>query len=167
MNNVIVGGHDQERGEPFTYYETIAGGAGASPQGDGLSGVHVHMTNTLNTPVEAVEYAYPVRVRRYSVRRGSGGPGQHRGGDGLVRDLEFMSPATVTILSERRRTAPYGLQGGHPGAQGLNLLIRRGSEKALAGKVEVRVDRGDVLSVRTPGGGGWGRPKPAEPAAEP
>ncbi|MFC2029271.1 hydantoinase B/oxoprolinase family protein [Chloroflexota bacterium] len=158
MNNVTVGGHDEERGEPFTYYETVAGGAGASPHGDGLSGVQVHMTNTLNTPVEALEYAYPIRVRRYALRKGSGGLGLHRGGDGLVRDLEFLSPATVTILSERRRIAPYGLQGGHPGGTGLNLLVGAESEEALPGKVEIRVEPGDILSMRTPGGGGWGEP---------
>ncbi len=156
MNNVTVGGYDQERRQPFAYYETIAGGAGASPQGDGLSGVHVHMTNTLNTPVEALEYAYPMRVRRYALREGSGGPGHHRGGSGLVRDIEFLSPATVTILSERRRTAPYGLRGGSPGGQGLNIPLSAGGEKELPGKVELRVAPGDVLSLRTPGGGGWG-----------
>ena len=156
MNNLTIGGHDAERDRPFAYYETVGGGAGAGPAGDGLSGVHVHMTNTLNTPVEALEYAYPFRVRRYSLRQGSGGAGQHRGGNGLVRDIEFLCPATVTILSERRRTAPYGLQGGEPGSRGLNLLLREGEEQALTGKVQIQVEQGDALSLRTPGGGGWG-----------
>jgi N-methylhydantoinase B len=159
MNNVAVGGHDPERGAPFAYYETVGGGAGAGPAGDGLSGVHSHMTNTLNTPVEALEYAYPLRVRRYGLRPDSGGAGRHRGGDGLVRDVEFLCPATVTLLTERRRTAPYGLQGGDPGERGRNLLIRQGQEEDLGGKVEARVEAGDVLSLRTPGGGGWGTPE--------
>jgi N-methylhydantoinase B len=158
MNNVTVGGYDREQDMPFAYYETVGGGAGAGPVGDGLSGVHVHMTNTLNTPVEALEYAYPCRVRRYALRAGSGGSGQHRGGDGLVREIEFLCPATVTILSERRRTAPYGLQGGRSGARGQNVLLSDGKERKLAGKAELRVARGDLLSLRTPGGGGWGMP---------
>jgi N-methylhydantoinase B len=162
MNNLTIGGYDQEQGMPFAYYETVGGGAGASPVGAGLSGVHVHMTNTLNTPVEAVEYAYPFRVRRYALRAGSGGAGQHHGGDGLVREIEFLCPATVTILSERRRTAPYGLHGGKPGAQGQNVLLSSGDERELAGKAEFRVARGDLLSLRTPGGGGWGTPADLE-----
>jgi N-methylhydantoinase B len=158
MNNLTIGGFDAERGAPFVYYETVGGGAGAGPAGDGLAGVHVHMTNTLNTPVEALEYAYPLRVRRYALRQGSGGAGRHHGGDGLVREIEFLCPAAVTILSERRRTAPYGLSGGEPGACGRNVLIRDGEEQELPGKVETRVKAGDVLSLRTPGGGGWGTP---------
>jgi N-methylhydantoinase B len=158
MNNMAVGGFDPERGASFAYYETVGGGAGAGPSGDGLSGVHVHMTNTLNTPVEALEYSYPVRVRRYALRRGSGGAGAHRGGDGLVREIEFLSPATVTILSERRQTAPYGLRGGDPGAQGRNTLIRDGREQELPGQAEVQVKPGDVICLHTPGGGGWGTP---------
>ncbi len=162
MNNLTIGGYDQEQGMPFAYYETVGGGAGASPVGAGLSGVHVHMTNTLNTPVEAVEYAYPFRVRRYALRAGSGGAGRYHGGDGLVREIEFLCPATVTILSERRRTAPYGLHGGKPGAQGRNVLLSSGDERELAGKAEFRVARGDLLSLRTPGGGGWGTPADLE-----
>ena len=156
MNNLTIGGQDEERDAPFAYYETVGGGAGAGPQGDGLSGVHVHMTNTLNTPVEALEYAYPFRVRRYALRRGSGGAGQHQGGDGLVREIEFLCPVVITILSERRRAAPYGLHGGEPGARGRNLLLHDGKEQELPGKVELVVEPGDVLSLRTPGGGGWG-----------
>lgn len=160
MNNVTVGGNDRERNRPFAYYETVGGGAGAGPAGDGLSGIHVHMTNTLNTPVEAIEYTYPFRVRRYALRRGSGGAGSHRGGDGLVREIEFLCPATLTLLSERRRTAPYGLHGGEPGARGRNVLTHGGEEQELPGKVEIQVGSGDVLSLRTPGGGGWGQPEP-------
>jgi N-methylhydantoinase B len=155
---VAVGGYDTERGQPFAYYETVGGGVGAGPQGNGLSGIHVHMTNTLNTPVEALEYAYPFRVRRYVLRSGSGGAGKHRGGDGLVREVEFLCPATLTLLSERRRIPPYGLQGGQPGALGRNILIREGDELELPGKAEVRIREGDLLSLHTPGGGGWGEP---------
>jgi len=144
MNNLTVGGYDAERGAPFAYYETLGGGAGAGPAGDGLSAVHVHMTNTLNTPIEALEYAYPFRVRRYALRRGSGGRGQHCGGQGLIRDIEFLVPC------------PYGLRGGEPGKPGRNLLIREGRGQELPGKAEVRVQAGDILSLRTPGGGGWG-----------
>ena len=158
MNNLAVGASGAGQGMPFAYYETVGGGAGGGPQGDGLPGVHTHMTNTLNTPVEALEYAYPLRVRRYGLRRGSGGAGRHRGGDGLVRDLEFLCPATVTILSERRRTVPYGLLGGEPGRPGRNLLIHGDQELDLGGKVEIQVEPGDVLRLRTPGGGGWGPP---------
>jgi N-methylhydantoinase B len=161
MNNVAIGGYDPEWGRPFAYYETVGGGAGAGPAGDGLSGVHVHMTNTLNTPVEALEYVYPFRVRRYALRRGSGGAGRHRGGDGLVREIEFLCPATVTLLTERRRTAAYGLQGGQPGVVGRNVLIHGGHEEEIAGKAECEVGPGDVLSLQTPGGGGWGEEPPA------
>jgi N-methylhydantoinase B len=166
MNNLTVGGQNPEDGSPFAYYETVGGGAGASPAGDGLSGVHVHMTNTLNTPVEALEYAYPFRVRRYALRRGSGGAGLHQGGDGLVREMEFLCPATVTLLSERRRTAPYGLQGGKPGAPGRNVLTHHGERQELPGKVEIKVAPGDLLSLHTPGGGGWGTPQASDQEAE-
>ncbi|MDP3064616.1 MAG: hydantoinase B/oxoprolinase family protein [Chloroflexota bacterium] len=159
MNNVLVGGHDPVRGKSYVYYETIAGGMGARPTKDGLSGVHTHMTNTMNTPIEALEFVYPMRLRRYSLRRGSGGAGQYRGGDGIIRDLEFMARATVTVLSERRKRAPYGLQGGEPGALGENVLLRGGVEEVrLPGKATFEVAPGDVLSIRTPGGGGWGKP---------
>ena len=120
MNNVTIGGDDPRTGERFAYYETIAGGMGASRGADGLSGVHVHMTNTLNTPAEAIEYAYPLRVTRYELRRGSGGAGRWRGGDGVYREIELLADAAVTILSERRRHAPWGLAGGKPGAMGEN-----------------------------------------------
>jgi len=157
MNNLTFGGVDPRTGEPFAYYETMGGGAGAGPQAGGASGVHCHMSNTLNTPVEALEFALPVRVRRYALRRGSGGAGLHRGGDGLVREIEFLAAADATILSERRERAPYGLAGGEPGQPGENRLIRAdGTEELLPGKASFDVQPGDVLSVRTPGGGGWG-----------
>ena len=155
MNNLTVGGYDPQRGVPFAYYETVGGGAGAGPAGDGLSGVHVHMTNTLNTPVEALEYAYPIRVRRYALRKRSGGKGQFRGGDGLVREIECLVPATIAILSERRRTRPYGLGDAESGAAGQNLLVCQDREKELPGKVQQHVVAGTLLRLLTPGGGGW------------
>ena len=162
MNNLLVGGRDQH-GDGFAYYETIGGGMGALPWKDGLSGIHTHMTNTLNTPVEALELQFPLRVRRYALRRGSGGEGYHRGGDGIARDVEFLSPATVTILSDRRQSAPYGLQGGRPGATGENTLYRSGGEKVrLPAKVTFKAEPGDMLSLLTPGGGGWGAVPDAE-----
>jgi N-methylhydantoinase B len=159
MNNLLVGGHDPLRNRPFVYYETIAGGMGARPSRDGLSGIHTHMTNTMNTPVEALEFAYPLRLLRYEFRQGSGGPGRFRGGDGLVREMLFLCHARVTILSERRRLAPYGLYRGSPGARGENLLLKGGVEEVvLPGKVTLDVSPGDVLVIRTAGGGGWGEP---------
>ena len=163
MNNIAFGGHDTLRNRAFAYYETIAGGAGAGPQRDGASGVHTHMTNTLNTPIEALEAAYPLRVTRYGLRPASGGTGLHRGGDGIVREIEFLTPAQVTLLTERRRLRPYGLRGGKPGQAGRNLLIKQRTTRALPGKVAVRVDAGDRLRLLTPGGGGWGRRRRAAP----
>lgn len=157
MNNFTMGGWDPARGRHFAYYETMGGGMGGRPGMDGLSGVHDHMSNTLNTPVEVLESAYPVRVRTYRLRAGSGGAGANRGGDGLQRDIEFLVPAEVTVLSERRVTRPYGLEGGEPGEQGENVLQSGGDTVDLGGKRSIRVREGDVVSVRTPGGGGWGR----------
>ncbi len=160
MNNMIIGGHDVSRDKPYVYYETIGGGMGARPEQDGVSGIHTHMTNTMNTPVEALEFAFPLRLRRYALRRGSGGDGKQRGGDGLVRDVEFLGPARVTVLSERRRLAPPGYHGGHHGQHGENVLLRGGYEEVrLAGKETLDVEAGDILSIRTPGGGGWGAPE--------
>jgi N-methylhydantoinase B len=156
MNNLTIGGYDPLRSQPFTYYETIAGGMGAQPGLDGASGLHSHMTNTLNTPVEALEYAYPLRVVRYSLRGGSGGRGRFRGGDGLCREIQVLVPVQVTLLSDRRRHPPYGLAGGEPGACGQNLLLRQGEEIQLPGKGTFELLPGDVLSLQTPGGGGWG-----------
>jgi N-methylhydantoinase B len=115
------------------------------------------MTNSLNTPVEALEYAYPFRVRRYAYRKDSGGAGLHRGGDGLMREIEFLGPAQVTILSERRRFAPYGLQGGSEGMKGRNVLIENSIETELPGKCNINVRAGSVVRIETPGGGGWGK----------
>ena len=160
MNNVLIGGHDLSREQPFVYYETIAGGMGARPTKDGISAIHTHMTNTMNTPIEALEFAYPLRLQRYAIRRGTGGAGKYRGGDGIFRDVEFLSPARVTVLTERRKRAPYGLQGGHPAHMGENVLLRGGYEEVrLSGKEVLDVEPGDVLSIRTPGGGGWGTPE--------
>lgn len=155
MNNLTIGGWDPARGQPFTYYETIAGGMGARPGKDGADAIHTHMTNTLNTPVEALEYAYPLRVQCYAIRRGSGGAGWWRGGDGVRRDIELLADAQVTILSERRVFAPYGLAGGEPGQPGRNVLIRDGNEETLPGKITLAAQAGDVISIQTPGGGGW------------
>ena len=158
MNNVSIGGWDADSGRSFAYYETVGGGAGAGPKGDGLSAVHTHMTNTMNTPVEALEMAYPFRLLEYAVRRGSGGGGRHRGGDGIRRTWEFLAPATVSLLTERRRRRPWGLAGGNDGAPGHNLLRRAdGEEVDLPSKGEVNVQPGDQLTLETPGGGGWGR----------
>ena len=159
MNNVTIGGFDSERGRPFTYYETLAGGAGAGPSGDGLSAVHTHMTNTMNTPVEALEMAYPFRVREYAVRRGTGGRGRNRGGDGLAREYEFLTPAQVTIVGERRRRGPWGLHRGLPGARGRDSLLEPGGRRRrLPSKGQLAVAAGSRLRIETPGGGGWGRP---------
>jgi N-methylhydantoinase B len=154
MNNIALGGRVQ--GCSFVYYETLGGGHGAGPAGAGIGGRHSHMTNTRNTPVEALERDLPVRVLEYGLREGSGGKGRHRGGDGLCRTFEFLASATVTLNSERRRYAPYGLQGGQPGRVGSNRLIAHGVETDLGAKVTVRVQPGDRLVVETPGGGGWG-----------
>lgn len=151
MNNLAMG--STRAAGPWDYYETIGGGMGAGATGGGLSGVQTHMTNTLNTPVEVLERRYPVRVLRYGLRIGSGGAGAHRGGDGLVRELEFLAPAFVSLLGERRTHAPWGLGGGEAGAIGRHL--HNGAE--LPGKVALEVSAGDRLRVETPGGGGWGK----------
>ena len=159
MNNLSIGGTGSDevsgRGLPFAYYETIGGGMGARPGSDGPSAIHSHMTNTLNTPVEAIEYAYPLRVLRYEIRRGSGGAGRFRGGDGIRRDVQLLVDAQATLLSERRRFSPYGLEGGAPGQCGENILIRGDEESKLPGKGIFELHKGDVLSIRTPGGGGY------------
>ena len=159
MNNTTVGGVDSRSGANFAYYETVGGGMGAGPTGPGLSGVHTHMSNSLNTPIEALEHAYPFRITRYSLRRKSGGAGFHRGGDGLRRDLQLLCEGTVTLLSERRDRGPSGTRGGHDGSPGQNVLIRDGLEEPLPAKVTFSVQIGDVISIRSPGGGGWGSVK--------
>ncbi len=162
MSNLTIGGVDGRSGEPFTYYETTAGGMGAGPQQAGLSGVQTHMTNSLNTPVEALEFAYPLRLLRYGYRRGSGGEGIHRGGDGLVKEMQLLSEAQVTLLAERRRFAPYGLSGGATGQPGRATVRDAGEghdERELAGKFSGWLAKGSVLRLETPGGGGWGTPQ--------
>lgn len=155
MNNLTLGGYLAEQGSVFAYYETMGGGMGARPGADGLSGVHVHMSNTRNTPTEALEMELPLRVRRYALRYGSGGAGRYRGGDGLCRELQFLAPATVTLLTERRIRGPYGLHGGEAGAIGENYLERSGTITKLPGKTTFDVQIGDVLTICTPGGGGF------------
>jgi N-methylhydantoinase B/oxoprolinase/acetone carboxylase alpha subunit len=158
MNNVLVGGPEPE---PWVYYETVAGGQGGRPSGGGMSGVHTAMTNTKNTPVEALERAYPMRVLRYGLRRRSGGAGRHPGGDGVERDLLVLVDCTASLITERRTTPPWGLAGGEPGAPGEDWLLRGGDEsraERLPDKCTVRLRAGDVLRLRTPGGGGWGEP---------
>jgi N-methylhydantoinase B len=157
MNNLTIGGADPRNGQAYAYYETIAGGSGARPGSDGVSGVHTHMTNSLNTPVEALEYAYPFRVRRYAYRVNSGGRGRFQGGEGLTREIELLAPAQVTILSDRRIFAPYGLNGGSEGALGKNSIVEAtGRERNLPGKCNFDVKAGDIVRIETPGGGGWG-----------
>jgi N-methylhydantoinase B len=151
MNNVTLGA------EGFTYYETLGGGQGACPDADGPSAVHVTMSNTLNTPVEALELGYPLRVRRYALRRGSAGAGRHRGGDGVVRELEALEPCRFSLVTERRGRAPRGAQGGGPGDPGRNLLNGR----ELPAKITGDLAAGDVLTIETPGGGGYGSPEPS------
>ena len=151
MNNTVIGGAG------WTYYETVAGGQGASSRGDGPSGVHVGMTNTLNTPVEALELEYPMRVERYELAAGSGGDGEHRGGEGVVRSIRVLEGATVNLLTDRRRHAPAGLAGGADGARGRNLLDTPGDEeRTLPPKAAVWAPAGTVVTLYTPGGGGWG-----------
>jgi N-methylhydantoinase B len=157
MNNLTVGGIDPRNGEEFSYYETVAGGMGARPSSDGMSGVHTHMTNSLNTPAEALEYAYPLRVREYRLRKGSGGEGKQRGGDGVVREIETLAPARMSLLADRRKRGPYGLHGGSEGAPGVNVIIRDGQARKIAAKGSHELKAGDRIRIETPGGGGWGQ----------
>jgi N-methylhydantoinase B len=162
MNNLTIGGlfpkGHPRAGEPFAYYETIAGGMGARPTQDGISGVHTHMTNSLNTPAEALEYAYPFRVTRYSLRPESGGRGAHRGGDGIVRELEMLCDADVTLLADRRLRGPYGLHGGSEGSPGRSIVVNHdGTEAVIPAKGSVRLKKGERIRVESPGGGGWGK----------
>jgi N-methylhydantoinase B len=146
MNNITFGA----RG--WTFYETLGGGQGGSSRGPGPSAVHVGMSNTRNTPIEALEHAYPLRIDEYAVRRGSGGAGAGRGGDGVVRRYRVLEPCTVTLVTERRRHAPLGALGGSPGLPGLNLL----NGEPIPAKCRLELSAGDVISILTPGGGGWG-----------
>jgi N-methylhydantoinase B len=158
MTNLSFGGWDTRRNKPFAYYETIAGGMGASQRGSGRSATHSHMTNSWNTPVEAFEHLYPVRVRGYRIRPSSGGNGKFNGGDGIVRELEFLEPADVTILSDRHKRGPYGLNGGADGIPGKCSIGGRG----LPSRTRVSMERGESLHIETPGGGGWGTESTAD-----
>jgi N-methylhydantoinase B len=162
MNNLLVGGHDPRRAAPFAYYETLAGGHGAGPGWHGASALQAHMTNTRNTPVEVLEHAYPIRVHETRIRRGSGGRGRWRGGAGIVRTLELCGPARITLIADRRRRGPYGLAGGKPGAPGFARV--QSSEtgaraRALPAKFQVDLPAKAVLTVASPGGGGFGAPR--------
>lgn len=161
MNNLTIGGWDARTGKEFAYYETVCGGMGARPTADGISAVHTHMTNSLNTPIEALEYAYPLRVRRYAIRRNSGGRGHKRGGDGAIREIELLTDAKVSLLSDRRKLAPYGLHGGEDGKRGLTYLITdiqkgKSKKKKLPAKFSISARKGDRIVIETPGGGGCG-----------
>jgi len=158
MNNLTIGGYDPRTGREFSYYETVAGGMGARPELDGMSGVHTHMTNSLNTPAEALEYAYPLRVREYRIRESSGGRGKHQGGDGVVREVEVLAAARMSLLADRRKRGPYGLHGGEPGAAGRNQIISKdGKKETIASKGTWELEAGDRVRIETPGGGGFGR----------
>jgi N-methylhydantoinase B len=157
MNNLTFGGVDPRTGRPVAYYETVCGGMGARPNLDGISGVHTHMTNSLNTPVEAFEHSYPARVIRYGLRRNSGGSGRNRGGDGVVREIRFLGRTQVTVLSDRRSIPPYGVAGGGAGKVGRNRIVRAdGTVEEMPSKFTAWLEANDTLSIETPGGGGWG-----------
>ena len=158
MNNLTIGGVDPRTAEPFAYYETIAGGMGAGHGKPGVSGVHTHMTNSLNTPAEALEYAYPLRVRQYGLRKGSGGRGRYRGGNGITRVIELLADAEVTLLSDRRSRGPWGMQGGGEGAPGSAHVLPLGRPaRELPGKFNLRLRKGERIRIKSPGGGGFGR----------
>jgi N-methylhydantoinase B len=157
MNNITIGGIDERNGQPFTYYETLGGGMGATAKSHGESAIHSHMTNTLNTPIEALEYSYPFLVTEYSIRKGSGGEGFFYGGDGIVREVNLLSDAEVTVLSERRKISPYGQAGGKPGMLGRNIVIKGEVMTERPGKFSERMEKGDTIRIETPGGGGYGK----------
>lgn len=157
MNNLTIGGYDPRRQQLFAYYETIAGGSGGGPLGPGASGLQSHMTNTLNTPVEALEHAYPLRIERYQLRQGSGGAGQAPGGEGVVKAIRLLADARVTLLTDRRVTRPYGLRGGEAGKSGRNSRITAKGTEDLPGKCSIQAAAEDVIVIETPGGGGWGK----------
>jgi N-methylhydantoinase B len=156
MNNLTIGGVDPRSDLEFSYYETVAGGMGARPTADGMSGVHTHMTNSLNTPVEALEYAYPLRVREYRLRKASGGRGKHCGGDGVIREIESLAPSRMSLLADRRQRGPYGLHGGDAGQTGTNEIIRGDKTQKIAAKSSHELQANDRIRIETPGGGGWG-----------
>jgi N-methylhydantoinase B len=157
MNNLTIGGIDPRTSNEFSYYETVAGGMGARPEQDGMSAVHTHMTNSLNTPAEALEYAYPLRVHEYRIRKGSGGKGKHNGGDGVVREIETLAPAHMSLLADRRKRKPYGLSGGEDGKSGNASIISDRRARKIGSKGSWELKAGDRIRIETPGGGGWGR----------
>jgi N-methylhydantoinase B len=158
MNNLTIGGIDPRTGSEFSYYETVAGGMGARAKLDGMSATHSHMTNSLNTPAEALEYAYPLRVREYRIRKGSGGKGKQKGGDGTIREIETLAPANMALLSDRRKRAPYGLRGGQDGEPGRAFVIRTdGRKEQLRSKDNRQLNAGDRVRIETPSGGGFGK----------
>jgi N-methylhydantoinase B len=158
MNNLTIGGIDPRSGGEFSYYETVAGGMGARPHADGMNSTHTHMTNSLNTPAEALEYAYPLRVREYRIRKGSGGKGRHKGGDGTIREIETLAHARMALLADRRKRPPYGLRGGDDGECGRTFLIRgNGKKEKLASKGNWEMEAGDRVRIETPSGGGFGK----------
>ncbi len=157
MNNLTISGFDPFRNRQFTYYETLAGGTGASAASDGENAIHSHMTNTLNTPIESLETHYPFRLIGYKVRTGSGGEGAQRGGDGLIREIELLTPCEVAFIGERHHTSPYGLKGGENGKSGSIWIKQKGKKKRLPGRFHGHLPKGTVLCVETPGGGGYGK----------
>tara|TARA_A100001037_G_scaffold303487_1_gene337629 strand:- start:9299 stop:10903 length:1605 start_codon:yes stop_codon:yes gene_type:complete len=164
MNNLTIGGNDirskKERRKPFAYYETTGGGMGAGKWGNGENAIHTHLTNTRNTPIEAIEHSYPLRVNKYGVRRKSGGKGLMTGGDGIIREIELLSSATVSFMTERRKFSPWALQGGFPGKKGKNSVLKKdGKRIKCKGKQRLYLEKGDIIRLETPGGGGWGKKK--------
>ena len=157
MSNITFGGTNPRSGRIYAYYETIAGGMGARPCMDGVSAVHTHMTNTLNTPVEALERELPVMINSYTIRRRSGGKGRYSGGDAITREFKFLDKATLSLITERRINPPYGLKGGDDGKRGKNILKTKGKIKPLPPKCTLEVKKDDIIRIETSGGGGWGR----------
>jgi N-methylhydantoinase B len=159
MNNLTIGGIDPRTKNPFSFYETIGGGSGARRGMKGASGIHTHMTNTLNTPIESLESEYPLRVNCYSIRRDTGGRGQWCGGDGIIREIQVLAErSTISIQSERRSLPPWGLEGGSKGELGINKILFEGKEHTLQAKATVIAPKGTVIRIETPGGGGFGPP---------
>ncbi|MEE8044025.1 MAG: hydantoinase B/oxoprolinase family protein [Thermodesulfobacteriota bacterium] len=159
MSNFTFGGLNPRIGRNFAYYETIAGGMGGRFGADGVSAVQTHMTNTLNTPIESLERELPVMINSYSIRKHSGGKGKYRGGDSIIREYKFLSKATVSMITERRRFSPYGVEGAEPGKKGRNFFIRNNKAAKIDPKATFEVKNGDRIRIETPGGGGWGHPK--------
>ena len=159
MNNLTIGGIDPRpfRRTEFSYYETVAGGMGARPDEDGMSAIHTHMTNSLNTPAEALEYAYPLRVREYRIRKGSGGKGKQKGGDGVIREIETLAAARMSLLADRRKRGPYGLSGGEDGKPGTAAIISDGHARKIGSKGSWELQAGDRVRIESPGGGAFGK----------